>query len=170
MEKGCAPSVVTADSVAMRVWPIACVPAIVARPNRCATWSGRPTSLKISMRLPLPTTVSSGMAAIFARTAVSRCLRDREDEMGVAHNMRQSRAAGLEAADDGGKIVVARSADRQLDRARRRGAVDGETGGIGPAIAQRSQHAGKRGRVPVRARGPSETARRCRTLRKLQDQ
>ena len=71
------------------------------------------------------------------------CLRYREDEMGVAHNMRQSRTVGLEAADDGVVVAAARSTDRQLDRARRRGAVDGETGGIRSAIAQRAQHARK---------------------------
>ena len=43
--KGCAPSVVTALSVAMRVWPMAWLPATRGTPNRDSTSAGSPASL-----------------------------------------------------------------------------------------------------------------------------
>jgi pimeloyl-ACP methyl ester carboxylesterase len=43
--------VVTALSVAIRVWPSACVPERCSRPNRFATASGSPTSLNTCSRV-----------------------------------------------------------------------------------------------------------------------
>ncbi len=50
--KGCECSVVTALSVAMRVWPIACEPAIATTSYLAVTVAGRPTSLKTSIASP----------------------------------------------------------------------------------------------------------------------
>ena len=69
--------------------------------------------------------------------------RHGEDEVRVVHHMWQRRTAGFEAADDSGEIAAARPADGQFDRARGGGAVHGETGGIGPTVTQRAQHAGE---------------------------
>ena len=51
---------------------------------------------------------------------------DGEDEVGVVHDMRERRAARFEAAHEGGEIAIARTADGQLDRTGRCGAVDGK--------------------------------------------
>ena len=60
VENGCECSVVTALSVAIRVWPSAWVPAVASRPKRRITASGRPTSLNTSMRSPNPKMATSG--------------------------------------------------------------------------------------------------------------
>jgi hypothetical protein len=52
--------VVTALSVAMRVWPRACDPFKSRSLNRSTTSLGRPFSLKISMVLPALMTFRSG--------------------------------------------------------------------------------------------------------------
>jgi hypothetical protein len=49
VENGCAPSVVTLLSVAMRVWPSPWEPDIAASPKRSTKSRGSPTSLMISM-------------------------------------------------------------------------------------------------------------------------
>ena len=60
VEKGWLCSVVTALSVAMRVWPMAWLPAMSASSKRRTTSRGRPFSLKISIVLPADISRRSG--------------------------------------------------------------------------------------------------------------
>ena len=73
VENGCAPIVVTADSVAMRVWPIPWLPPILATSKRAATSLGRPTSLKISIDSPADMTFTFGRRCASAVRAASIC-------------------------------------------------------------------------------------------------
>ena len=70
-------------------------------------------------------------------------LRNGEDEVRVAHDVRQRRSVALKAADNGVIGAAARPADGQFDRAKRSRAVNGEAGRIRSAIAHRAQHAGE---------------------------
>ena len=71
VEKGCEPAIVTADSVAMRVWPMACEPVRPASLRREATLSGSPTPLKISIDWPWLRTVAAGTLSISHLRATS---------------------------------------------------------------------------------------------------
>ena len=63
MENGCAPAVVTFDSVAIRVWPRPCEPAIPSSPKRATNSRGSIASLNISIRRPALTTCRCGRSA-----------------------------------------------------------------------------------------------------------
>ncbi|MCY1420708.1 hypothetical protein D9M71_363380 [compost metagenome] len=72
MENGWLPSMVTALSVAMRVWPMMWLPFMFASLKRSAISAGRPMPLRISMLCPaLMMRTCGASSASAARTAPS---------------------------------------------------------------------------------------------------
>jgi hypothetical protein len=64
-----------------------------------------------------------------------------QTQMSIANDVRGQGAAARKLSKQQIEIVIARSANRELDSARSWPTVDGESGRIRPAIAQRAQHA-----------------------------
>ena len=139
----------------MRVWPIACVPAMPSRPKRSATLSGLADLL---VDLHAPAAADDGQFRHGGNLRPYGRLHPRpdgEDDVGVVHDMRERRAARFEAAHEGGEIAIARYRGRSLDRTGRCGAVDRKARCIRAAVAHGAEHAGQeRSQARVRARGP----------------
>ena len=115
--------------------------------------SGRPTSLKISIRRPAADDGhlrNGGHPAARMRGSIRG--PDDEDEVGVVQTMRERRAArsrgGCTSAP---KSQSRRPADGELHMPRRCGAVDGKARRIRAAVAQGAEHPGEQHRARVRA-------------------
>ena len=119
VENGCECSVVTALSVAMRVWPTACEPWKPARSKAPATSSGRPFSLKISMVSPMPIRRTSGWRSASALRIASRRGVAREHAMARPHlgldSARRASPRDRRAGLPG--VALVRMVQRELDRA-----------------------------------------------------
>ena len=157
--------VVTADSVAMRVWPMPCVPAMVVSAKRAATSRGRPTSLKISMRLPAPTTRNPGdgrpasRAPFVRRSSGSSAPRESRASNGQCLPEMPRQVSGNRI-----DVVAAVRTQRQLDMARRRLRHRWRSRRC-PARGRSSRRASATAsrRAAAQALWISETARQCRT-------
>ncbi len=135
---------VTADSVAMRVWPMACEPRRSDSLRRSAIRLGSPTPLKISIDCPWLSTVASGTLSISHLRAASpsplvlrmRVVLDLLDADGSTHGLGEL----LGDLRPGDRAVARHDAD--LGDAGALAAVDGKARAVRPALAHLGQHGG----------------------------